>query len=107
MVADRLAPLLGKAPSELIPRCALGSADRVRERIQAFADAGAQQIHLWPAADPLVQIEALAEVAIPASARVSAPANPGHGISRIGVRLSSHTDEDSTPIDRRGSTSPP
>ena len=36
----------------------------MRERIQAFADAGAQQIHLWPAADPLAQIEALAEVAL-------------------------------------------
>ena len=62
-MAERLAPLMGKAPADLIPQCALGSADQVRERIQAFADAGAQQIHLWPAADPLPQIEALAELA--------------------------------------------
>jgi alkanesulfonate monooxygenase SsuD/methylene tetrahydromethanopterin reductase-like flavin-dependent oxidoreductase (luciferase family) len=63
VVAERLAPLMGKAPADLIPQCALGSADQVRERIEAFADAGAQQIHLWPAADPLAQIEALAELA--------------------------------------------
>jgi alkanesulfonate monooxygenase SsuD/methylene tetrahydromethanopterin reductase-like flavin-dependent oxidoreductase (luciferase family) len=56
----RLAPLLGRAPAELTPWCAVGSVDQVRERIQAYADAGARQIHLWPAADPLAQIEALA-----------------------------------------------
>jgi alkanesulfonate monooxygenase SsuD/methylene tetrahydromethanopterin reductase-like flavin-dependent oxidoreductase (luciferase family) len=56
----RLAPLLGRDPADLAPWCAVGTVDQVRERIQAYADAGAQQIHLWPAADPLAQIEALA-----------------------------------------------
>jgi alkanesulfonate monooxygenase SsuD/methylene tetrahydromethanopterin reductase-like flavin-dependent oxidoreductase (luciferase family) len=60
VVAERLAPLLGRTADDLIPRCAVGTADDVRERIQEFADAGARQIHLWPAADPLEQIEALA-----------------------------------------------
>jgi alkanesulfonate monooxygenase SsuD/methylene tetrahydromethanopterin reductase-like flavin-dependent oxidoreductase (luciferase family) len=64
VVSERLAPLLGKRPEDLIPHCALGSPDQVRERIQAFADAGAQQIQLWPAADPVTQIAALAELAL-------------------------------------------
>jgi alkanesulfonate monooxygenase SsuD/methylene tetrahydromethanopterin reductase-like flavin-dependent oxidoreductase (luciferase family) len=60
VVAERLAPALGRLPADVIPRCALGSAEQVAETIQAFADAGAQRIHLWPAAEPLEQIQALA-----------------------------------------------
>jgi alkanesulfonate monooxygenase SsuD/methylene tetrahydromethanopterin reductase-like flavin-dependent oxidoreductase (luciferase family) len=60
VAAERLAPLLGKAPADVLACGAFGSADAVRERIRAYADAGAQQIHLWPAADPLAQIETLA-----------------------------------------------
>jgi alkanesulfonate monooxygenase SsuD/methylene tetrahydromethanopterin reductase-like flavin-dependent oxidoreductase (luciferase family) len=63
-IAARLAPALGKAPTELLPYAAYGTAERVRERIDEYADAGAHQIHLWPAADPLVQIEALAETVL-------------------------------------------
>jgi alkanesulfonate monooxygenase SsuD/methylene tetrahydromethanopterin reductase-like flavin-dependent oxidoreductase (luciferase family) len=63
VAAERLAPLLGKAPADVLALGAFGTADDVRGRIRAYADAGAQQIHLWPAADPLAQIEALAEVA--------------------------------------------
>jgi alkanesulfonate monooxygenase SsuD/methylene tetrahydromethanopterin reductase-like flavin-dependent oxidoreductase (luciferase family) len=66
VVAERLAPLLGRTAEDMIPRCALGTAEQVHERIHEYAVAGAQQIHLWPAADPLTQIEALAQVAIPA-----------------------------------------
>ena len=51
----------------------MGSVTDVRERIDAYAAAGAQQIHLWPAADPLDQLEALADAAgvgmVPAGAR--------------------------------------
>ena len=57
VIADRLAPLLGR-----VPQCAAGTAEDVAETIQAYADAGAQRIHLWPAADPRAQIEALASV---------------------------------------------
>jgi alkanesulfonate monooxygenase SsuD/methylene tetrahydromethanopterin reductase-like flavin-dependent oxidoreductase (luciferase family) len=66
VIEHRLAPLLGRTAEDLIPRCAIGSAEQVHERIQEFADAGARQVHLWPAADPLAQIEALAEIATPA-----------------------------------------
>jgi alkanesulfonate monooxygenase SsuD/methylene tetrahydromethanopterin reductase-like flavin-dependent oxidoreductase (luciferase family) len=67
VVSERLAPLLGKPPETVLARAAVGSAADVRERIRAYAAAGAQQIHLWPAADPLDQLEALAEAASPAS----------------------------------------
>jgi alkanesulfonate monooxygenase SsuD/methylene tetrahydromethanopterin reductase-like flavin-dependent oxidoreductase (luciferase family) len=62
VIAERLAPLLGKAPADMLACSAHGTAEQVHERIRAYADAGAQQIHLWPAADPLEQIEALASV---------------------------------------------
>jgi alkanesulfonate monooxygenase SsuD/methylene tetrahydromethanopterin reductase-like flavin-dependent oxidoreductase (luciferase family) len=61
VVSERLAPLLGKPPEIVLARAAVGSAADVRERIRAYAAAGAQRIHLWPAADPLDQLEALAE----------------------------------------------
>jgi alkanesulfonate monooxygenase SsuD/methylene tetrahydromethanopterin reductase-like flavin-dependent oxidoreductase (luciferase family) len=64
VIARRLAPALGKTPAELLPQCAYGTTEDVRERIDAYADAGAHQIHLWPAADPLGQIEALAEAVL-------------------------------------------
>jgi hypothetical protein len=64
VIARTLAPALGKRPPDLLPHCAYGPAERVRERIAEYADAGAQQIHLWPATDPLGQIEALAEAAL-------------------------------------------
>ena len=64
VIAQRLAPALGRTPAELLPLCAHGTAEHVRERIAAYADAGAQQIHLWPAADPHAQIEALAEAVL-------------------------------------------
>jgi alkanesulfonate monooxygenase SsuD/methylene tetrahydromethanopterin reductase-like flavin-dependent oxidoreductase (luciferase family) len=64
VIARRLAPALGKAPADLLPLCAYGTAEHVRERIDEYAAAGAQQIHLWPAVDPLGQIEALAETVL-------------------------------------------
>ena len=64
VIARRLAPALGKTPAELLPHTAYGTAEHVRERIDEYAEAGAHQIHLWPAADPLRQIEALAEAVL-------------------------------------------
>jgi alkanesulfonate monooxygenase SsuD/methylene tetrahydromethanopterin reductase-like flavin-dependent oxidoreductase (luciferase family) len=60
IVGERLAPALGRTPEELTPRCALGTPEQCAEHIRAFAAAGAQQVHLWPAADPLEQLEAIA-----------------------------------------------
>ena len=62
VIARTLAPALGRTAADLLPQCAAGSAEEVAERIREYADAGAQRIHLWPAADPLEQIEALAAV---------------------------------------------
>jgi alkanesulfonate monooxygenase SsuD/methylene tetrahydromethanopterin reductase-like flavin-dependent oxidoreductase (luciferase family) len=67
VVSERLAPLLGKPPETVLARTAIGSAADVSERIRAYAAAGAQRIQLWPAAEPLEQLEALAEVATLAS----------------------------------------
>jgi alkanesulfonate monooxygenase SsuD/methylene tetrahydromethanopterin reductase-like flavin-dependent oxidoreductase (luciferase family) len=63
VIGERLAPLLGKAPADMLACCAYGTPDDVHERVRAYADAGAQQVHLWPAADPLEQLEALAAIA--------------------------------------------
>jgi alkanesulfonate monooxygenase SsuD/methylene tetrahydromethanopterin reductase-like flavin-dependent oxidoreductase (luciferase family) len=67
VVSERLAPLLGKPAETVLARAAIGSAADVGERIRAYAAAGAQRIQLWPAAEPLEQLEALAEVATLAS----------------------------------------
>jgi alkanesulfonate monooxygenase SsuD/methylene tetrahydromethanopterin reductase-like flavin-dependent oxidoreductase (luciferase family) len=58
VIAERIGPMVGRP--DLLAHCAVGTADDVAERIQAYADAGGQRIHLWPAADPLEQIDALA-----------------------------------------------
>jgi alkanesulfonate monooxygenase SsuD/methylene tetrahydromethanopterin reductase-like flavin-dependent oxidoreductase (luciferase family) len=58
MLADVLAPLLGRPVDELrelaLP---IGSAELCAERISAYADAGAERVFLWPLADELRQLE--------------------------------------------------
>jgi alkanesulfonate monooxygenase SsuD/methylene tetrahydromethanopterin reductase-like flavin-dependent oxidoreductase (luciferase family) len=60
VLRDRLAPALGRDPAALAARCAVGTAEDVAEHIAAFARAGAQAVLLWPADDPLAQVEAIA-----------------------------------------------
>ncbi len=60
VLRDRLAPALGRDPDALAARCAVGTAEDVAEHIAAFARAGAQAVLLWPADDPLAQVEAIA-----------------------------------------------
>jgi alkanesulfonate monooxygenase SsuD/methylene tetrahydromethanopterin reductase-like flavin-dependent oxidoreductase (luciferase family) len=70
----QLAPALGRDPSDVIPSCALGTPEQCAERIQAFADGGAQRMQLWPAAEAAAQLEAIAELVRPLLADAAAPA---------------------------------
>src|SRR6476660_10378164 len=66
MLADVLAPLLGRAVEQLqslsLP---IGPAEVCAERLAAFADAGAQRLFVWPLCDEVRQIELFRERVVP------------------------------------------
>jgi alkanesulfonate monooxygenase SsuD/methylene tetrahydromethanopterin reductase-like flavin-dependent oxidoreductase (luciferase family) len=72
MLQNVLAPALGR-PVEELRELALpiGSAEQCAERLDAYAQAGAERIFVWPLADELRQIELLRERVAP---QVSTPA---------------------------------
>ena len=66
MLADVLAPLLGRPVEELrslsLP---IGPAEVCAERLAAFADAGAQRLFVWPLRDEVRQLELFRERVVP------------------------------------------
>jgi alkanesulfonate monooxygenase SsuD/methylene tetrahydromethanopterin reductase-like flavin-dependent oxidoreductase (luciferase family) len=70
VVDELLAPLLDRSPEAVralgLP---IGSAEQCAERINAYAQAGAQRIFIWPLADELRQLELFRENVVP---RISA-----------------------------------
>src|SRR6478609_5011476 len=66
VLADVLAPLLGRAVEQLqslsLP---IGPAEVCAERLAAFADAGAQRLFVWPLCDEVRQIELFRERVVP------------------------------------------
>jgi alkanesulfonate monooxygenase SsuD/methylene tetrahydromethanopterin reductase-like flavin-dependent oxidoreductase (luciferase family) len=78
MLADVLAPLLGRAVEALrtlsLP---IGPAEVCAQRLGAFAEAGAQRVFVWPLGDDIDQLELLAERVAP---RIPGPVPPApHG----------------------------
>jgi alkanesulfonate monooxygenase SsuD/methylene tetrahydromethanopterin reductase-like flavin-dependent oxidoreductase (luciferase family) len=65
MVADVLAPLLGRAPEDLHGRLCVGSAEQCAELLSRYAAAGCRRVYLWPLGDERRQLELVASEVIP------------------------------------------
>jgi alkanesulfonate monooxygenase SsuD/methylene tetrahydromethanopterin reductase-like flavin-dependent oxidoreductase (luciferase family) len=66
MLAEVLAPML-RRPVEALRELALpiGPAEQCAERINAYAEAGAQRVFVWPLADELRQLKLFREAVVP------------------------------------------
>ena len=65
LVGDVLAPLLDRDPDRLAAQLPVGSPDHCVDLLQAYADAGARRILLWPLRDPARQLAVFAETVRP------------------------------------------
>lgn len=61
VLEDFLAPLLHRDPDELATQLPIGTPDHCSGLLEAYAQAGAHQILLWPIRDPVRQLEIFAE----------------------------------------------
>ncbi len=61
LVTETLAPLLGRAPDELLAQLPIGTPEHCVELLDAYAAAGAHRILLWPVQDPIHQLEVFSE----------------------------------------------
>jgi probable F420-dependent oxidoreductase len=61
LLADVLAPMLGRPVEDLRAVLPIGPAEECAAKLQAYADAGAQRVFLWPLADERAQLEAFGE----------------------------------------------
>ncbi|HTG46190.1 MAG TPA: LLM class flavin-dependent oxidoreductase [Actinomycetota bacterium] len=60
LLADVLAPMLHRDPSDLHERLFVGPAGEIAAKAAAFRDAGAERIAIWPVGDPVEQLERFA-----------------------------------------------
>jgi len=65
LLNDVLGPVLGREVDELAARLPIGSPEHCAGVLQAYADAGAQQILLWPIDDPVDQLHRFDELVRP------------------------------------------
>jgi alkanesulfonate monooxygenase SsuD/methylene tetrahydromethanopterin reductase-like flavin-dependent oxidoreductase (luciferase family) len=65
VLAEVLAPLLGRDPAALRSQVCIGSADMCAELLSRYAEAGCQRVHLWPLGDERRQIELIAAEVAP------------------------------------------
>ena len=65
MLAEVLAPLLGRDPEELRGQVCVGPAEHCAELLSRYAGAGCQCVYLWPLGDERRQIELVASDVIP------------------------------------------
>jgi alkanesulfonate monooxygenase SsuD/methylene tetrahydromethanopterin reductase-like flavin-dependent oxidoreductase (luciferase family) len=65
MVADVLAPLLGRAPEELGGRVCVGPAEQCAALLSEYAAAGCERVYIWPLGDERRQLELVAAEVVP------------------------------------------
>ncbi len=65
VLADVLAPMLGRPAEQLRATLPIGSAEACAEKLAAYARAGAQRVFLWPIADERAQLEVFRERVAP------------------------------------------
>jgi alkanesulfonate monooxygenase SsuD/methylene tetrahydromethanopterin reductase-like flavin-dependent oxidoreductase (luciferase family) len=61
LASETLAPLLGRDPGGLLAQLPIGTPDHCVEILDAYAEAGARTILLWPIHDPIQQLERFSE----------------------------------------------
>jgi alkanesulfonate monooxygenase SsuD/methylene tetrahydromethanopterin reductase-like flavin-dependent oxidoreductase (luciferase family) len=61
LVSQTLAPLLGRAPDELVAQLPIGTPEHCVELLDAYAAVGASRMLLWPIHDAVQQLEVFAE----------------------------------------------
>jgi alkanesulfonate monooxygenase SsuD/methylene tetrahydromethanopterin reductase-like flavin-dependent oxidoreductase (luciferase family) len=61
LVSHTLSPLLGRDPDELLARLPIGTPEHCVELLDAYVEAGAQRVLLWPIQDPIRQLEVFSE----------------------------------------------
>lgn len=62
---DVMAPLLGRDPAELAAVLPIGSPEHCVGLLDAYATAGAHTVLIWPVADPIAQLETVADRVAP------------------------------------------
>jgi alkanesulfonate monooxygenase SsuD/methylene tetrahydromethanopterin reductase-like flavin-dependent oxidoreductase (luciferase family) len=72
VVTETMAPLLGRDPSQLVAQLPIGSPEHCVALLDAYAEAGAHRILLWPIRDPIHQLQMFSEEVRP-HIRRSAP----------------------------------
>ena len=65
LVSETLAPLLGRDPGELLAQLPIGTPEHCVQLLDAYAEAGAQRILLWPIRDPIRQLEVFSDEVSP------------------------------------------
>jgi len=65
MLADVLAPMLGRPADDLRGRVCVGSAQQCAELLSRYAAAGCRRVNVWPVGDEERQLELLAEQVLP------------------------------------------
>jgi alkanesulfonate monooxygenase SsuD/methylene tetrahydromethanopterin reductase-like flavin-dependent oxidoreductase (luciferase family) len=61
VASETLAPLLGRDPGELLAQLPIGTPEHCGHLLDAYAEAGADRILLWPIRDPVRQLEVFSE----------------------------------------------
>lgn len=65
MLREQLGPVLGRSADELAAQLPIGSPQHCVDVLQPYADAGAQQVLLWPVTDPIDQLRRFATLVRP------------------------------------------
>jgi alkanesulfonate monooxygenase SsuD/methylene tetrahydromethanopterin reductase-like flavin-dependent oxidoreductase (luciferase family) len=65
VVADVLAPLLGRDPDELRAQVCVGPPEHCAELLSRYAEAGCERVYLWPLGDERRQLELIASDVAP------------------------------------------
>jgi alkanesulfonate monooxygenase SsuD/methylene tetrahydromethanopterin reductase-like flavin-dependent oxidoreductase (luciferase family) len=65
VLADVLAPVLGRDPDDLRPQVCVGPAEHCAELLSSYAEAGCERVYLWPLGDEPRQLELIAGAVAP------------------------------------------
>ncbi len=65
VIADVLAPMIGRAAEQLRGRVCVGSVQQCAELLSRYSEAGCRRVHFWPIGDEERQLQLLAERVLP------------------------------------------